>query len=168
MAVAYFQPLPPPALLSTAPKVNPCSEKTGSQRCTNPTQCVCLSPSSGQIQWGERVEHKSSLSTACHSLPNRPKLVAACYRKNLSGGSKLCGATPNWTQAWLQLLYCSQLGYLECMAFTGCPHLGSGRVHTIASAVSALCTKMPPRHIHQNALCSHQNPQMDKCRTVFP
>ena len=37
---------------------------------------------------------------------------------------------------------------------------GSNRVHTgITSAGSALCTKMPPRHIHQNALSVHVAPK---------
>ena len=139
--------------------------------CVPSCQPVVVAKSSS----GRAREDKSSLSTACHSPPNRPKLVAAPYRGNLSRGPKTCGAA-NWrvAQASLQLLHCWNPPLLSCnLAIWSVRHLlavrGSNRVHTgITSAGSALCTKMPPRHIHQNAQCSHQNPQMDKCRTVFP
>ena len=135
--MAYFQIPLHHSLLSTAlnPRSPLAKEKTGSSSkdAQIPLDVSCLSTSSGQIGLGARGEHKSSLSTACHSLPNRPKLVAAqlLSREFVSWLQNLwCMHQTGWlkAQASLQLLDCymyppmlSQLGYLECMAFTGCP-----------------------------------------------
>ena len=95
----------------------------------------------------------------------------SCYRENLSRGSKICGACTKQAgsrhkQASLQLLDCYIVPPNALATWLSGVHgiyrlsAGSTPVHTVPSAGSALCTKMPARHIHQNALCSHQNPSL--------
>ena len=182
--MAYFQIPLHHSLLSTAlnPRSPLAKEKTGSSSkdAQIPLDVSCLSTSSGQIGLGARGEHKSSLSTACHSLPNRPKLVAAqlLSREFVS---------------WLQNLWCMhQTGWLKAQAsiapITGLLHSTPqcSRNLAIWSAwhLPAVRGVHPcPHHtqcglsaMHQNASSAH-SPECtvfapkfkpDKCRTVFP